>query len=145
MPNAGVASTSADFSYVIDAFVVVPTRHMDRVGWRRTTTRERVATWRFYCRLSELMNLSDPAASFDDAAARFDHYEAENGRRSPETLELGSLTLDLLRNRLPRFSQGLAPRLFAAQLDAPHIAHALGLPAGRTFAHGYTLEQLLAD
>lgn len=179
--HAGLPSTSSDFSYVMDAFIVVPTRHMDRMGWRKTTTSERVATWRFYCRLSELMNISNPPASFEHAVERFDRYENENVRPSLATIELGALTLEVLQNRLPRLVKPLGARLFAAQLDAPHVAEALGMPAassslrrlvrvasaldgrrkakqratdafftpgqpaGRCYANGYSLEELLAN
>lgn len=117
-----------DFAYVLDSFIVVPTRHMDRMGWRKTTSLEREATWRFYCRLAELMNIASPPDSFEHAVERFDAYEALHVRRSSNTCELGAQTITILQNRLPPALRRLAPRLFSTQLNDPPVAEALGLP-----------------
>lgn len=127
--HAGFSIADRDFAYVLDSFIVVPTRHMDRMGWRTTTEQERAATWRFYCRLAELMNIADPPTSFAHAVDRFDAYEAEFVAPSPATRELGALTLAVLQHRLPRPLQPLAPHLFSAQLNDPPVAVALGLPS----------------
>lgn len=125
----GLPASNEDFAYVLDSFIVVVTRHMDRMGWRTTTEAERSATCKFYCRLAELMNIADPPASFDHAVERFDRYEAAHVRPSSTTRELGAATLSILRERLPRAVRPFAPRLFSAQLGAPRVAEALGLPS----------------
>lgn len=117
-----------DFAYVLDSFIVVPTRHMDWMGWRKTTNFEREATWRFYCRLAKLMNITSPPDSFEHAVERFDAYEAQHVRRSANTYKLGAQTIAVLQNRLPPPLRRLAPRLFSTQLNDPPVAEALGLP-----------------
>lgn len=179
--HAGFTISGEDFAFVLDSFIVVPTRHMDRMGWRKTTGDERDAIWSFYCRLGKLMNIASPPDSFDHAVQRFDAYEARHVRPSAATYELGRQTLSVMQNRLPTPLRRLAPRLFSTQLDDPPVAAALGLPrapaaltatirvataahgrrqahkhatapfftpgqpAGRTYAQGYTLEQLLTN
>ncbi len=179
--HAGFTINDNDFAFVLDSFIVVPTRHIDRMGWRKTTGHERGATWRFYVRLSELMNIASPPTCFEHAVDRFDAYESQHVQSSDTTLELGAQTLAVMKNRLPVAARRVAPTLFSAQLDDPPVAKALGLPkapatlttgirlatalhgrrqarkhvstpffvpgqpAGRTFASGYTLDQLLAN
>lgn len=179
--HAGFTIREDDFAYVLDSFIVVPTRYMDRMGWRQTTDIEREATWRFYCRLAELMNITSPPDSFEHAVERFDAYEARHVRPSANTYELGAQTIAVLQNRLPTVLRRLGPRLFSTQLGDPPVGKALGLPsapailtrvvrvasavrgrrqarkyavtpfftpgqpAGRSYAGGYTLEQLLAN
>lgn len=128
LAHRGLPAADEDFAYVLDSFIVVVTRHMDRMGWRATTVAERNATWRFYSRLAQLLNIADPPASFDHAAERFDRYEAVHVRSSAATRELGAATLSILQDRLPRVVRPFAPYLFSAQLGAPRVAQALGLP-----------------
>jgi len=40
--------SNEDFLYVLAAFAVVPTRFINRYGWRRLTAHETTATWAFY-------------------------------------------------------------------------------------------------
>lgn len=179
--HAGLPISDEDFAFVLDSFIVVPTRYMDTMGWRRPTTIERDATWGFYCRLAELMNITYPPTSFDHAVARFDAYETRHVKPSTATRELGAQTLAVLQERLPMPLRKLAPQMFSTQLDDPPVAEALGLPrgrtvltstmriataahgrrqsrkhattpfftpgrhAGRTYAQGYTLDQLLGN
>ena len=56
-----------DMSYLLDALIVVPTRFMDRWGWRGVTDAEREATWRFCDVLGERMGIADRATSYADA------------------------------------------------------------------------------
>lgn len=47
-------------TYILNALIVIPTRFMDRYGWRAATEHEQEATWRFYEVLGERMGIADP-------------------------------------------------------------------------------------
>jgi len=69
-----------DFTYILNAFIVVPLPHIERVGWRKPLDVEREASWRFYRRLGELMGILTLPASYDEAATMLDLYEARQGQ-----------------------------------------------------------------
>lgn len=135
--HRGLPATNEDFAYVLDSFIVVVTRHMDQMGWRTTTESERIATWRFYCRLADMMNIADPPDSFDHASERLDRYEAAHVRPSSTTRELGAATLSILMERLPRVIRPFAPQFFSVQLGAPRVAEALELPMVKSPVRGF--------
>lgn len=126
--HAAHSISDRDFQYVLDAFIVVPLRHMEEFGWRKPLDHERQAAVEFYTALGRRMAIEAPARTFDEAADRFDAYEQMNVAVSKETLELGELTLDVLRRRLPRQVQPYAGALFSAQLSDDRVGRALGLP-----------------
>lgn len=125
-----------DFNYVLDAFIVVPLRHIENYGWRRPTALERHATVEFYRALGSRMAIRDLPATYADVAERFDTYEAANVGQSVSTLQLGKLTLEVLRRRLPSPVKPYASQLFSAQLHDARVADALGLPSPSSALQG---------
>ncbi|WP_431843354.1 oxygenase MpaB family protein [Calidifontibacter indicus] len=119
---------SDDFDYVLDAFVVVPLRHMERWGWRRPTLVEQHATVEFYRALGRRLTIRDLPKTYREIERRFDAYEAANVRRSDSTAALGRLTLKVLQRRLPQVVRQHAPLLFSTQLGDDRVADALGMP-----------------
>ena len=77
-----------DMTYILNALIVVPTRFMDRFGWRRVTESERHATWRFYEELGQRMAIADRPQSYADAEARLIEYERRELAPSPAGAEL---------------------------------------------------------
>lgn len=122
-----------DFTYILNAFIVIPLRHIERVAWRQPLNVEREASWRFYRRLGQLMGIEVLPASYDDAGAMLDDYEARMVKPSSEGRELGGAVLRVLRRRLPLPLRPWARQLNAALIGDPRVAAAVGLPpAGRT-------------
>jgi len=117
-----------DFTYILNAFIVVPVRHIDRVGWRPLLDVEREASWRFYQRLGELMGIRTIPGSYQEAEAMFDAYEQRMVARSPQGLELGVAVLSVLRRRLPVPLRPIAGRVNAALIGDPLVSAAIGLP-----------------
>ncbi len=117
-----------DFTYILNAFIVVPLRHIDRVGWRSPLDIEREASCRFYQRLGELMGIRTIPGSYREAEAMFDAYEQRMVARSPQGLELGAAVLTVLRQRLPAPLRPIAGRVNAALIGDPLVSAAIGLP-----------------
>lgn len=119
-----------DMTYVLAAFIVVPTRYIERVGWRPMLTVEREAAVRFYQRLGELLAIKEIPATYQEAAEVLDAYEAVMVRPSAATRALGHEVLTVLQRRLPGPLRPLAGPLFASQLRDPRLLDALGIPSG---------------
>lgn len=128
--HAGRHIDPADFSYVLDSFVVVPIRHIDSFGRRRTTDAERAAAVAFHRSLGQRLGIDGLPATYAEIAARFDAYETSTVATSDDTLALGEHTITVLRDRLPAPLRRHAAAVFSAQLNDDRVAAALGLPAG---------------
>lgn len=117
-----------DFTYILNAFIVVPLRHIDRVGWRPLLDIEREASWRFYQSLGHLMGISAIPTSFRAAERMLDDYEQRMCATSPQGRELGAAVLRVLRRRLPLPLRPIAGRVNAALIGDPLVSGAIGLP-----------------
>jgi len=117
-----------DMPYILNALIVVPTRFMDRYGWRTVTEGERIATWRFYDVLGERMHIADRPTSYEDADDRLRDYESRYARPSPEGAALTGAVLATLRDRLPRPARPFAAQITSALVGDPKVSHALALP-----------------
>lgn len=121
-----------DMAYLLNALIVVPTRFMDRYGWRKVTEREREATWRFCDVLGQRMGIADRASSYADSEARLNDFEERQLASSPAGFELTTSVLAVLRNRLPAPARPFAGQITSALVDDPAVSAALGLPPPRT-------------
>lgn len=126
--HRGWAIEQEDFTYILNAFIVVPLRHIERVGWRQPLDVEREASWRFYQRLGELLRIRTIPSSYSDAEAMFDAYEQRMVTSSPPGRELGAAVLRVLRQRLPPPLRPIAGRVNAALVGDAQVAAAIGLP-----------------
>lgn len=117
-----------DMSYVLDSLVVVPTRFMDRFGWRPVSDKERQATWRFYDVLGDRMGIASRSTSYADAEARLAAYEAGHLEQNDAGLDLTQVTLRVLGTRMPRLVRPWVPQLTSALVDDAPVSDALGLP-----------------
>jgi ER-bound oxygenase mpaB/B'/Rubber oxygenase, catalytic domain len=125
------AISADDMRYVLSTFVVVPTRWLERFGWRPLTEAERVATVRYYRELGRHMNIRDAPATYEGFAALMDAYEAEHFGFSAGGRAVADATLNLLAGFYP------FPRLLRAVslalLDAP-LRAAFRYPEPTAFA-----------
>ena len=119
-----------DYRYMLTTFAVVPTRFVQRYGWRPQTEVEQRATHRFYQRLGEMLEITRIPGSYPEMAAYLDAYEAANVRPSAEGERLTAATLPLLAARLPGPLKERAGEVAAVFLSRP-LRAALGLPAPR--------------
>lgn len=118
-----------DMTYLLAALMVVPTRFMDRYGWRTVTEAERRATWRFWDVVGERMTISDRPSSYNDAETRLERYEASHFAPSEAGAVLTEAAINALRDRLPRPLRPFGPQLTTTLVGDPRVSHALSLPA----------------
>lgn len=120
-----------DMTYILNALIVVPTRFMDRYGWRSVTAAEREATWRFYDVLGARLHIADRPESYDDAEKQLQVYETHHLAPSTEGAELTASVLATLRDRIPAPARPLAPHITSALVGDPSVSRALSLPVPR--------------
>jgi hypothetical protein len=118
-----------DFLYVLCTFIVVPTRWIERRGWRPVLATEKAATCAFYLELGKRMAIRDMPTSYEEACAFLDRYEHDNLADSPAGRTLIQATMLLFQNRLPTRLRKYAPVLVSALISEPSVAAALGLPS----------------
>lgn len=117
-----------DMTYILNALIVVPTRFMNRYGWRAVTEREEAATWRFYEVLGERMGIADRPSSYSDADRLLRQYEALHLGPSPEGAALTAAVLTTLRGRLPRPARPFAAQITSSLVGDARVSEALSLP-----------------
>ena len=120
-----------DFTYVLTTFIVVPTRWLDRAGWRPLSDRERHAVWRFYAELGKRMNLKEVPESYLASEAFFDTYESEHLGPSEAGARLMARTQSVLTELLPPPIRPLTDHVTTALLDDARLSEALSLPPRR--------------
>ena len=125
-----------DLTYILNALIVIPTRFMDRHGWRLVSDSEREATWRFYHQLGERMKITKLPSSYTDAETMLDAYEADQLQPSPEGLVLTASAIAALRDRLPRPIRAIAAQITGVLVGDDRARWALGLPAPRGWLTG---------
>src|SRR3954451_22230409 len=117
--HGAYAISNDDMRYVLSTFVVVPTRWLDRFGWRALSEAERHATANFYAELGRHMNIKDHPATYEQFAALLDAYEREHFAYSPGGRAVSDATLELLLGFQPRPLRPLLRRATMALLDPP--------------------------
>jgi uncharacterized protein (DUF2236 family) len=126
-----------DYRYVLTTFIVVPTRWIDEMGWRKTTPAERAATTEFYAEVGRLMGIRDVPTSYDEAAMILDEYEAANLGYSEAGAALMKVTSTALEGLFPRPARGLSD-LLTSLLLSDEMCDALGVqPPSRWERKGF--------
>jgi hypothetical protein len=111
--------------------MVVPTRFIDRVGWRKTLKVEQQATWRFWCELGDRIGVESLPRSYLDAENRFDLYEAEHLAVSAEGQQLTQLIIGAFASWTPKLLRPRLPEITSALIDDRRFSDALDLPPAR--------------
>jgi uncharacterized protein (DUF2236 family) len=123
-----------DFVYVLSTFVVLPSRWIDRFGWRRLSETEKAAGACYYRELARHMGIRDVPATHREFAAHLDAYEAERFAHHPGGRAVADAALELLTtfppsDRLPaalvrRFALGLMDDPLRTALSYPRLPRA---------------------
>lgn len=122
-----------DYRYVLATLVVVPTRWVERHGWRRLCCHEKAATAEFYRRLGRRMNITDIPHGYDEFAAFLDEYERRHLAPTAAATRLMTATTQLFAGRLPDALARFAPAMAASLMDPP-MRRALGVASPPLFA-----------
>jgi len=121
----GAAISNDANRYVLATLIFVPTRWIDRYGWRPLCCHERAATYHFYRELGRRLGIRDIPGSYPAYEQWFDDYERRHLRRTDAAVRLMAASRSIL-GRFPAPVR-LAGRSFAdtVLLDAP-MRHAVG-------------------
>jgi hypothetical protein len=118
-----------DMRYVLATFVVVPTRWIDRFGYRPYTDVERRAVVEYYRELGRHMGIRDVPEDYAGFARLLDDYERTHFAFDARARKVADATLDLMTTFPPN---NLAParlvkRFSFALMDDP-LLQAFGYP-----------------
>ncbi|WP_018588745.1 oxygenase MpaB family protein [Salinispora arenicola] len=107
------------YLYVLACLVVVPTRWLERYGWRQPCCHERRATWKFYLELGRRMGITDIPDSYEAVEAWFDDYDQAHLSPNDDAAAIERSTRTLMLNRLPAALAPLGNALVSAMYDPP--------------------------
>lgn len=117
--HGAYAISNDDMRYVLSTFVVVPTRWIERFGYRPLTEGERVASTNYYRELGRHMNIKAIPETYAEFATLLDDYEREHFAFSPGGRAVSDATLRLLVGFYPRPLRELLRRVTLTLLDDP--------------------------
>ncbi|MFD6731407.1 oxygenase MpaB family protein [Micromonospora aurantiaca] len=106
-----------DYLYVLGCLVVIPTRWLQRYGWRRPCCHERRATYLFYRELGRRMGITDIPGSYEELEAWFDAYDEDHLTPNDDAAAIERATRSLLLGRIPRPLAPLGDGLVSAMYD----------------------------
>lgn len=126
--HRNVPGSKDDFLYVLLTLLVVPIRWTQKQAWRQPTAAELAAASRFFTELGTRMNIPAIPATYAEAEAFFDRYEAEHVAPSTPGQHLMDATVRVFQSRLPAPLRPLAKPIISTVLDDRPLGVALGLP-----------------
>ncbi|MEU5564942.1 oxygenase MpaB family protein [Micromonospora musae] len=106
-----------DYLYVLGCLVVIPTRWLQRYGWRRPCCHELRATHRFYRELGRRMGITDIPDSYEAFETWFDAHDAAHLRPNQHAAAVERATRMLMLARIPRALAPLGDAMVAALYD----------------------------
>lgn len=134
-----------DMRYVLATFVVVPTRWIDRWGYRPYTDLERRAVVHYYRELGRHMGIRDVPEDYPGFARLLDDYEAEHFAFDERSREVADATLGLMMTFPPN---SIAPawlmKRFAYTLMDDPLREAMGYPGTTRLEHAVFLGAMQA-
>ncbi len=120
--------TNDEYLYVLGTLIFVPSRLIDRLSPRKLTAAQREATFRFYHRLGECMNIGALPDTWAGYEQWFDQFECDHFAFDPAAKTLIEASRKMATQRVPRPLRRLAGSALDVLLDEP-MRQALGLPA----------------
>ncbi|WP_327652037.1 oxygenase MpaB family protein [Micromonospora aurantiaca] len=117
-----------DYLYVLGCLVIIPTRWLQRYGWRRPCCHERRATYLFYRELGRRMGITDIPGSYEEFEVWFNAYDAAHLTPNDDAAAIERATRSLLLGRIPRPLAPLGDGLVSAMYD-DRLRHAMQVDA----------------
>jgi len=119
---------NADYPYVLSALMVVPTRWLQRYGWRKVCCHEQAAAYWFYRELGQQLGIQHIPPSYQAVEQWFVAFEGDQLRLTPAGRRLMQASRVLLVGRFPRPLAPLAGAL-ADVLLHDRLRGAVGIEA----------------
>jgi len=116
-----------DFLYVLSTFIYEPIRWIDAVGWRQTSSNEKLAYYFFWREVGKRMGIADIPPSYEAFEAWSRAYEREHFRFAETNQRVGSATRDLFASWFPRIFTPVVRYGVYAMLDEAMIS-SFGFP-----------------
>lgn len=116
-----------DFLYVLSTFVFEPIRWNARFGWRRMTSRERIALFHFWRAVGQRMNIREIPGDYETFERFNVDYERRCYRYTEANHRVGTATVKLFAGWFPRGLRPLVERIIHAMLDDA-LLEAFGFP-----------------
>ncbi|MFF5217830.1 oxygenase MpaB family protein [Micromonospora sp. NPDC000442] len=108
-----------DYLYVLGCLVVVPTRWLQKYGWRRPCCHEIQATYVFYRELGRRMGITDIPDSYQHFETWLDTHDAAHLQPNDDAAAIERATRMLMLTRIPKPLAPLGNALVSAMYDAP--------------------------
>lgn len=108
-----------DYLYVLGCLVVIPTRWLQRYGWRHPCCHERQATYLFYRELGRRMGITGIPDSYEAFETWFDAHDAAHLKPNDDAAAIERATRMLMLTRIPKPFAPLGNALVSAMYDAP--------------------------
>jgi len=116
-----------DMLYVLSTFVFEPVRWLDRFGWRRLSSHERLAAFHFYRAVGARMGIR----SIPESYAEYEQFNVDFERRhftyTTTNAAVGRYTLELFCSWYPPVSRPLIRPALRSLMDRP-LLDAFGFP-----------------
>ncbi|GAA2064939.1 oxygenase MpaB family protein [Polymorphospora rubra] len=125
--HRGWPISTEDHRYALAGLTVTTLRWLDRHGWRRPSTNERIAVAVFYAELGRRMGVPDLPRDPDVLAAFLSGFERDRLAHTREGRQCSERTIAMAGARVPRPLAPLVGPAIAALLDDP-VRAAVGLP-----------------
>ncbi|MEV1320165.1 oxygenase MpaB family protein [Micromonospora arborensis] len=106
-----------EYLFVLGCLVIIPTRWLQRYGWRQPCCHERRATFLFYRELGQRMGITDIPGSYEEFETWFDAYDAVHLTPNDDAAAIERATRSLLLGRIPRPLAPLGDGLVSAMYD----------------------------
>ena len=84
-----------DYLYVLSTFVFEPARWLDRFGWRRLVTQEKLAFFYFWSEVGRRMNISSIPESYEEFERYNIEYEQNHFRYNDSSRQVAVATRDM--------------------------------------------------
>lgn len=125
-----------DYLYVLSTFVYVPIYWMERFGWRRMCSNEKLASFYFWREVGKRMAIKEIPETYE-AFEQFHHeYERTYFRYSDSNRVIGTATRELFTTWFPRPLAPLVRHSINAMLDDSMI-EAFGFPKPSRFMRAF--------
>jgi hypothetical protein len=121
-----------DYLYVLSTFIYEPIRWIERFGWRRLSSNEKLASYYFWCEVGKRVGIKEIPDTYEKFRRCSLDYERENSRFAKTNQRIGSATRDLFASWVPRIFTPLVRLGIYALLDDAMLA-SFGFPPPSPF------------
>jgi hypothetical protein len=108
---------SDEYLYVLACLIVIPTRWLNRYGWRRPCCHERTATHHLYQQIGSRMGIDSIPDSYEAVEDWFDAYDAAHLTANENAAAIERATRMLLLTRVPKILAPLGDALVSSLYD----------------------------